>query len=90
VLLGRFLRRLLRRPTAAPGFGPLPAREDAEGWLVEPVAPGVTRHRPPPVPVQRDVDPLTPLGRQHPPRLPRRSEVIRAAARRRSHDGTWG
>jgi hypothetical protein len=85
------LRRHLRPPATAPGFDPLPPREDGDGWLVEPRGPGVYAHFPAASGrVQRGpaVDPLA--LPQHPRRPLRPSEVLRQAATRRSHDdGTW-
>jgi hypothetical protein len=93
----RLLRHLLRRPAAAPGFGPLPAHartvRTGDGWVKEPHGPGVWHHHPEsPTPVQYGpaIDPLAPPPQPH-TRPPRPSEVLRAAGCRTFslwHDGT--
>jgi hypothetical protein len=64
---------------------------DAEGWLMRQIAPGVWHHFPPSsghVELGPAVDPLA--LPQHPRRPLKPSEVLREAMRRRSHDdGTW-
>jgi len=88
-VLRRLLHRLLRRPAAAPGFGPdkLPPTQDRDGWWIEHVSPGVTRHTPPSGPVQ--MGPACDLLRPPPLHPPQRASGLFQPHGSRS-DGTAG